>query len=205
MTATMRWSARLPTWDPTLPALGQLLARGAVTATATRWRRYTVFPFYLNAIVLAAALIFPAEAHAAFVGTSPLLHELGIKDSYGVDIGNYAISTDYGTVLDGGSKAVLGTILDAGSIMLIMVPLAIPALASFNLDLTWFGVVTVIAVEIGLLTPPLGLAVFVIHNTLGDSRIGVNDIFAGALPFAIVMLLTLILIVLVPWFALTLT
>lgn len=113
MTATTRWSARLPAWDPTLPALGQLLARGAVTVTATRWRRYTVLPFYLNAIVLAAALIFPAEAHAAFVGTSPLLHELGIKDSYGVDIGNYAISTDYGTVLDGGSKAVLGTILDA--------------------------------------------------------------------------------------------
>ncbi|MGE5146493.1 MAG: TRAP transporter large permease [Candidatus Eiseniibacteriota bacterium] len=100
---------------------------------------------------------------------------------------------------------LLGTILDAGSIMLIMVPLAIPALASFDLNLTWFGVVTVIAVEIGLLTPPLGLAVFVIHNTLGDSRIGVNDIFKGALPFAIVMLVTLILVVTVPWFALTLT
>ncbi|HEX7007473.1 MAG TPA: TRAP transporter large permease subunit [Alphaproteobacteria bacterium] len=117
-----------------------------------------------------------------------------------LDFGYYGIIAIYVLII-----VLLGTILDAGSIMLIMVPLAIPALASFNLDLTWFGVVTVIAVEIGLLTPPLGLAVFVVHNTLSDDRISVNDIFMGALPFATVMLLVLILIVLVPWVAVGLT
>ena len=99
---------------------------------------------------------------------------------------------------------LLGTILDAGSIMLITVPLAVPALASFDIDLVWFGIVTIIAVEIGLLTPPLGLACFVIHNNLQDRRIGVEDIFWGAAPFALTMLVVLILVTVFPWIALAL-
>jgi C4-dicarboxylate transporter DctM subunit len=96
---------------------------------------------------------------------------------------------------------ILGTILDAGSIMLITVPLAVPALASFNVDLVWFGILTIIAVEIGLLTPPLGLACFVIHNNLQDDRISVEDIFWGAAPFAVTMVIVLVLITLVPQLA----
>jgi C4-dicarboxylate transporter, DctM subunit len=93
---------------------------------------------------------------------------------------------------------ILGTILDAGSIMLITVPLAIPALAPFDIDLIWFGIITIIAVEIGLLTPPLGLACFVIHNNLQDDRIKIEDVFWGALPFAITMVIVLLIVVLVP-------
>ncbi len=99
---------------------------------------------------------------------------------------------------------LLGTILDAGSIMLITVPLAVPALAAFDIDLVWFGIVTIIAVEIGLLTPPLGLACFVIHNNLQDRRIKVEDIFWGAAPFALTMLVVLILVTVFPWIALAL-
>ena len=99
---------------------------------------------------------------------------------------------------------LLGTILDAGSIMLITVPLAVPALAAFDIDLVWFGIVTIIAVEIGLLTPPLGLACFVIHNNLQDRRIKVEDIFWGAAPFALTMLAVLILVTVFPWIALAL-
>jgi len=93
---------------------------------------------------------------------------------------------------------LMGTILDAGSIMLITVPLAIPALAPFDVDLIWFGIVTIIAVEIGLLTPPLGLACFVIHNNLQDDRIGIEDVFWGAVPFAITMLIVLLLVIALP-------
>lgn len=93
---------------------------------------------------------------------------------------------------------LMGTILDAGSIMLITVPLMIPALAGFEIDLIWFGIITIIAVEIGLLTPPLGLACFVIHSNLQDDRIRIDDVFWGAVPFAITMLLVLLLIVAVP-------
>ena len=93
---------------------------------------------------------------------------------------------------------LMGTILDAGSIMLITVPLMVPALAGFEIDMIWFGIITIIAVEIGLLTPPLGLACFVIHSNLQDDRIRIEDVFWGAVPFAITMLIVLLLVVAVP-------
>ena len=62
----------------------------------------------------------------------------------------------------------LGMILDSVSILLIVVPLILPAATSFGIDLIWFGIITVVAVEIGLLTPPFGLSVYVIESTLGD-------------------------------------
>lgn len=93
---------------------------------------------------------------------------------------------------------LMGTILDAGSIMLITVPLMIPALAGFEIDLIWFGIITIIAVEIGLLTPPLGLACFVIHSNLQDDRIQIEDVFWGAVPFAVTMVIVLLLVVAVP-------
>ena len=105
---------------------------------------------------------------------------------------------------------ILGTILDAGSIMLIMVPIVIPlfiAMEASGVDivsLTWIGVLTIIGVEIGLLTPPLGIACFVIHNNLQDESITVGDIFRGAAPFALMMFLVLILIVIFPQIALVL-
>lgn len=57
---------------------------------------------------------------------------------------------------------------------------------------------TIIAVEIGLLTPPLGLACFVIHNNLGDDRVKVEDVFWGAAPFAATMLVVLLLVIAFP-------
>ena len=65
-------------------------------------------------------------------------------------------------------------------------------------DLVWFGIVTVIAVEIGLLTPPFGLSVYVIKATLDDPTITLADIFAGALPFALIMLAVLGLVLAFP-------
>ena len=76
----------------------------------------------------------------------------------------------------------MGTILDSSSIMLILVPLMLPVIQPMNIDLIWFGIVTVLAVEIGLLTPPFGISVFVIKSALDDDTISLGDIFAGAAP-----------------------
>ena len=93
---------------------------------------------------------------------------------------------------------VMGTILDSSSIMLILVPLMLPVIQPMNIDLIWFGIVTVLAVEIGLLTPPFGISVFVIKSALNDDTISLGDIFAGAAPFALMMLLVLVLILVFP-------
>ena len=96
----------------------------------------------------------------------------------------------------------MGTILDSSSIMLIVLPLVLPVAIELQLDLVWFGIITVLAVEIGLLTPPMGLSVFVIKGTLADQNISLGDIFKGAAPFALIMLLVLILVIAVPGLAL---
>jgi tripartite ATP-independent transporter DctM subunit len=97
---------------------------------------------------------------------------------------------------------VLGTVLDSTSILLVTVPLALPLMGEFDVDLVWFGIVTVVAIEIGLLTPPLGLSVYVIHGSLDDERIALADVFWGAAPFALVMLVVLVALTLFPMLSL---
>jgi tripartite ATP-independent transporter DctM subunit len=92
----------------------------------------------------------------------------------------------------------LGTLLDTSSIILIVVPLFLPLIDPLGLSLVWFGIVTVVGAEIGLLTPPLGISCFVIKSSLDDDRISLKDVFMGALPFAFVMLLVLILLITFP-------
>lgn len=92
----------------------------------------------------------------------------------------------------------LGTLLDTASIILIVVPLFLPLIEPMGLSLVWFGIITVVGAEIGLLTPPLGISCFVIKATLNDERITLKDVFLGALPFAAVMLVVLILLIRFP-------
>lgn len=92
----------------------------------------------------------------------------------------------------------LGCFIDSVSIMLIVLPLLLPVAKGLSIDLVWFGVITVIAVEIGLLTPPFGLSVYTVRSTLADSRISLLTIFRGASPFVAMMLLTLLLLIAFP-------
>lgn len=93
---------------------------------------------------------------------------------------------------------LMGMILDSTSILLIMVPIAAPIAQGMGIDLTQFGIVTVIAVEIGLLTPPFGISVFTVHNTLNDPDVSVEQVFGTTLPFVAVMLVVLVIVALVP-------
>jgi tripartite ATP-independent transporter DctM subunit len=92
----------------------------------------------------------------------------------------------------------LGCIIDSVSIMLIMVPIVLPIAKSFGMDVVWFGVVTVVAVEIGLLTPPFGISVYTVKSALNDRRITVRDIFAGSFPFVFMMMLVLLVLIAFP-------
>ena len=111
-----------------------------------------------------------------------------------LELGFFALLICYAVVI-----VIMGTILDGISIMLIMIPIFLPLLDGYDVDLVWFGIVTVIAVEIGLLTPPLGLSAYVIKSTLDDDGISLADIFIGAAPFAAVMFAVLLAIISFPW------
>jgi C4-dicarboxylate transporter DctM subunit len=100
---------------------------------------------------------------------------------------------------------LLGMILDSSSILLIMTPVAVPIAAGLDFNLIHFGIITVLAVEIGLLTPPFGISVFTVKSTLNDPKVSVESIFAGTLPYVGVMLLVLLLIAIFPSMVLALT
>ncbi|MCB1407410.1 MAG: TRAP transporter large permease [Rhodobacteraceae bacterium] len=92
----------------------------------------------------------------------------------------------------------LGTILDSTSIILVLVPLFLPIFNGFDANLIWIGIITVLGTEIGLLTPPLGIACFVIMGSLNDPTITLRDIFIGATPFALAMFVALLIVILFP-------
>jgi C4-dicarboxylate transporter DctM subunit len=93
---------------------------------------------------------------------------------------------------------LLGCIIDSVSIMLIMLPIVLPIVSAFGMDKIWFGVLTVVAVEIGLLTPPFGVSVYTVKSALNNPSISVKDIFAGAFPFVLVMVSALVILALFP-------
>lgn len=93
---------------------------------------------------------------------------------------------------------LLGMILDSTSTMLILIPIFLPAVVHFGADPVWFGVLTVLGAEIGLLTPPLGISVFVVKDAIGDPSTSLKDVFRGSYPFAAMMALLLLSLVLFP-------
>jgi len=99
---------------------------------------------------------------------------------------------------------LLGTVIDSSSILLIVLPLMLPIAEQFGMNLIWFGVVTVVAVEIGLLTPPFGLSAYVVKSALNDPRISLGDIFRGTGPFTLIMVAVLLLLMAFPSLSLVL-
>lgn len=93
---------------------------------------------------------------------------------------------------------LLGCLIDSVSIMMIVVPVMYPMAVQFGFEPAWLGVTTVIAVEIGLLTPPFGVIVYVVRSSVNLAEVGLREIFIGSFPFFVIMLLVLIIIVLFP-------
>ena len=98
----------------------------------------------------------------------------------------------------------LGMFLDPIGIILLSLPLTIPIVESYGFSLIWFGVVVVKLLEIGLVTPPIGLNVFVIKSIVGD-KISLESIFAGVSWFLIIEVFVLGLILGFPALSLYLT
>ncbi|MEN8834152.1 TRAP transporter large permease [Pacificibacter sp.] len=137
-------------------------------------------------------LIIAAQMYSRMLAFSGVPAQFGAMVA-GASLGLISILLLYALVV-----ILFGMILDSGSIMLILVPLMLPVMTGLNVDLVWFGVITVIAVEIGLLTPPFGISVYVIKSSLNDPDISLKDIFIGAAPFAVMMLICLGLVIAFP-------
>lgn len=92
---------------------------------------------------------------------------------------------------------VLGMIIDSVSILLLTVPIMFPVITKLGYDPIWFGMVSIIAIEVGLLTPPFGMVVFAMKASLGSS-VKIEEIFHGSIPFLALLLLALAVVVAYP-------
>ena len=96
--------------------------------------------------------------------------------------------------------AVLGCFMEGLGMIAIIVPVIFPALLAFNVDPVWFGVFVVILVELGQLTPPLGVILFVVASS--SDTVKVEDVILGTIPFFGIILLFMLLMIVFPQIAL---
>lgn len=98
------------------------------------------------------------------------------------------------------SYVVLGMFLDGLAMLVVTIPIYYPVILGLGFDPIWFGVIAVIVIEMGMITPPVGLNVFVVRGVAGD--VPLTTVFSGVLPFLLAMIATLLLIILIPGIAL---
>lgn len=93
---------------------------------------------------------------------------------------------------------ILGCIMDQMAILILTVPVMLPVIVALGFDPIWFGVLVVVIAEVGLLTPPVGINVFVVARYSGYST---NEVFAGVWPhvFAHMILILIVFPSLILW------
>ena len=95
---------------------------------------------------------------------------------------------------------ILGCILDAMAMVILTVPIVFPVMVAMGFDPIWFGVIVVVTVELGLISPPVGMNVFVIKSVIPD--VSFATIFRGVTPFIVTDLIRLVILIAFPMIAL---
>jgi tripartite ATP-independent transporter DctM subunit len=137
-------------------------------------------------LIAASAKIF--VAFVALTGVAPMVVEAVTDAQLSIVVLMLCIAAIY---------LLLGMFLDPIGIMVLTLPLMIPLVESYDLNLIWFGVVVIKLLEIGLITPPVGLNVFVIANVVGKEA-PIDKIFAGITRFLSVDVIVLLIIMAFP-------
>jgi len=103
---------------------------------------------------------------------------------------------------------VMGMFMDSMAMILLLVPVLTPTLLLLDVDLVWFGIFLIILVEIGMVTPPIGILAYVVHRVARSTRrlhrvdVGLTEVFKGVIPFLIAAIGLLVFMILVPEFVL---
>jgi len=95
---------------------------------------------------------------------------------------------------------VMGMLMDALPMMMLTVPIFLPVMTQLGFDPIWFGMIIIVVMQLGLITPPVGSSCYVISGIARD--VPLTTIFKGSLPFCIPLLLTIILLAIFPQIAL---
>lgn len=142
-------------------------------------------------IILVGAMLF--SYFLAVTQTPQALTNLLVS----LPIGNYGV-----LLLILMAFVVMGCVLDPMAMMILMVPIVFPVIESLGFDPIWFGILVVVAVEMGMITPPIGINCFVIRSVAPDVSLG--QIYKGVLPFVFADVVRLGILLLFPWLVLVL-
>lgn len=138
-------------------------------------------------------VIFGALVFAQFINLSGMPYDL-------LDLIDELQLSPTGLVLAVAIIAVLmGMVFESIGILLLLVPVFLPSLYDAGVDMIWFGIIVVLVTELGLITPPIGMNVFVVKSVMPD--IELSAIFRGVIPFIAADVVALVLVFLVPGIA----
>lgn len=159
-----------------------------------RTRFWTVMGETTAVTAMIYGLIFGALTFSFFVGVTQLPEML---TSFVGDLGLAPIAVIFVLVI---AYLLLGSVMDSYAIMLITVPVVTPLVLGLGYDLIWWGIVMLIVVETGLITPPFGINLFILRSLQSD--VPLSTIFRGTVPFVLADFTRLTLLILVPALAL---
>lgn len=173
-------------------------AFGALVIAIFRGMRFKQFKESIEETLFLSAMIFfmiiGAEIFGYFLSVSRISYDL-VQFVDSLNLQPYAIL--FCVLL---LYMVLGCVMDSIAMLLLTVPVVFPVVQAAGFDMIWFGIISVITVELGLITPPVGMNVFVLKSVAPD--IPIQQIFKGVFPFVLSDVVRLILLIVFPWLAL---
>jgi len=149
--------------------------------------------------VLKETAITTASLFSVLIGAwifSNFINVAGLTEGLRDMISSYNLAPWMVMAIILGIYIVLGMIFESLSMLLLTVPIFFPLVVGLGFDPVWFGVVVVVVTEISLITPPVGLNVFILKNVVGDVSTG--TIFKGVTPFWVADIIRLALLVGIP-------
>jgi C4-dicarboxylate transporter DctM subunit len=170
-------------------------ASGALLlALMARTMTWEIFFDCLMETVKTSAMIFTILIGAILFNNFLVLS--AVPDSIGTWIGGLDMSATAILVIILLIYLALGCALDSLAMILLTIPIFFPVVAKLGFDPIWFGIIVVMVVELGLITPPIGMNVFIIKGMAPEVALG--TIYKGVLPFAVAQILLIVLIVIFP-------
>jgi tripartite ATP-independent transporter DctM subunit len=174
-------------------AFGAFLA-GLLKKRLTRQKVITAFMEAMRSTAMIFVIIIGAMIFGYFLTASRFTTELASFIA-GFQVSRYMIFVGIIVVY-----MILGCLMDTLAMVILTVPIFYPLIVKMGFDPIWFGVIMVLVTEMGVITPPVGMNVYVVHGIAKD--VPMFTIFRGTMPFFIVMILCVIIVTIFPQIAL---
>jgi len=182
--------AATPTEAASVGALGSLLC-------CIGYRKFTwevLKDTCYRTILLSGMVVWILIGASAFVG---LYAGLGASDFVGGIISGLELNRWIIVILMLAILFILGCFLDPGALILLFAPIFVPIIEGLGFDLLWFGILFIISLQIGYLTPPFGFNLFYMKSVCPE-EISIGDIYLSIIPFVILFVLSLIVFMVFP-------